>query len=289
MSGIGVLTGPGHEIRPHRAARGGHDHTPPRGTPQLGAPPRRSRPLMVATVVLALFVLLGGAVAGMAFFSGSDNSLASVLKLGTGDSHGRTVSAPIDGRTAASFELVAATTKATVTVANLGDDLYKITTAGDSGLLPSPVLSKDRVQLHLTPDGNNAGREVTIVLSAKVRWALRFTAGADEQIVNLAGGRIAAIDMLGGIRRFELVLPKPSGTVPIRVTGAVEDFSIKSPVGSPVRVRMDSGAKTVAAGRRTLRDIAPGSTLTPKGWNVKNRYDVDAAARVTLLSVENAG
>jgi hypothetical protein len=53
-----------------------------------------------------------------------------------------------------------------------------------------------------------------------------------------------------------------------------------------VRVQVDSGAKTVAAGDRTLRDVRPGSTLTPKGWQVQNRYDVDAAARITLLSVD---
>ena len=92
--------------------------------------------------------------------------------------------------------------------------------------------------------------------------------------------------MIGGSRRFQLSLPKPAGTVPVRVTGAVEDFSITSPKDSPVRVQVDSGAKTVAAGDRTLRDVKPGLTLTPKGWHVQNRYDVDAAARITLLSVD---
>jgi hypothetical protein len=51
---------------------------------------------------------------------------------------------------------------------------------------------------------------------------------------------------------------------------------------------MQGGAKTVAAGKVTLRDVKPGSTLTPKDWKVANRYDVDASARLTLLSVDNA-
>ena len=291
MPGIGQL-GPGREIRPHRAARrdtGAHDHTPPRGTPQLAAPPRRSRAGKVATVVLTAIVLLAGAAAGMVYFSGSDQSLSSVLELATGgDSKDKTVTAPLDGRNTASFELVAATSKATVRTQDLGDDLYKITAGDDAGVLPNAVLSEDRVQLHLTGDGDTAGT-VDVVLSSKVRWSLKFTGGADEQIVNLTGGRVAAIDVVGGSRRFELSLPKPTGTVPVRVTGAIEDFSIKSPVGSPVRVQVDSGAKTVAAGEVTLRDVKPGSTLTPKNWKVANRYDVDAAARVTLLSVVNAG
>jgi hypothetical protein len=278
-----------HEIRPHRATRG-QDHTPPRGLPGVAEEPRRRSPAMVvSTMLLSTLVLLGAAVAGVAYFSGSDKSLPSVLKLGAGQDDERTATAPLDGRTSAQFELVAATSKATIRTADLGGDLYKITAPDNSGVKPSPVLSEDRVQLHLTPAGRGANSNVDVVLSSKVRWALRFTGGADEQIVDLTTGQVSALDVLGGIRRFQLKLPKPSGTVPVRVTGAIEDFSIQSPVGNPVRVRVDSGAKTVAAGQVTLKDVKPGSTLTPKDWKVTNRYDVDAAARVTLLSVGNAG
>ena len=37
-----------------------------------------------------------------------------------------------------------------------------------------------------------------------------------------------------------------------------------------------------------LRDMASGSTLTPKGWDTTDRYDVTAGARITALTVENA-
>jgi hypothetical protein len=124
-----------------------------------------------------------------------------------------------------------------------------------------------------------------VLLSSKVKWTLRFVGGADEQVVDLRGGRIGSVDVLGAARRLELALPAPSGTVPVRVSGAVEDLSITAPPGSPVRVRLDSGAKTVVAGERTLRDVQPGSTLTPQGWQAHNRYDVHAQSRITLLSV----
>ena len=69
------------------------------------------------------------------------------------------------------------------------------------------------------------------------------------------------------------------------MTGAVDELSITAPTGSPVRVRFGSGANTVAAGGKTLRHLTPGSTLTPKDWKIPHRYDVDAASRVTLLTV----
>jgi hypothetical protein len=244
---------------------------------------------MAAAVALSAVVLLGGAVAGVVFFAGADSGLTSVLRLGSGETDGKVATAPLDGRNTAAFELVAATTKVTVRSEDLGDDLYRITSAGDSGTAPSPVLTENRVQLLLSPDGEGASGVVEVVLASKVTWALRFVGGADEQIINLTGGRVSSIDLAGGSRRVDLTLPKPTGTIPVRVTGAIEDFSVASPAGNPVRVKVDSGAKTVAAGERTLRDVRPGSTLTPKDWKVPNRYDVAAASRVTLLSVRTAG
>jgi hypothetical protein len=44
----------------------------------------------------------------------------------------------------------------------------------------------------------------------------------------------------------------------------------------------------VVAGSKTLKDVAAGSTLTPKGWAVTDRYDVTAGARITALTIENA-
>jgi hypothetical protein len=278
--GTGEFGTGGHEIRPHRATRhepAGHDQNPQRGDPRLAPPggaPRRSRTVMAGVIGLAVLILLGGAAAGMMFYSGSEGDEAG----------GKTISAPLDGRKAASFELVAATTKVNVKTQDLGDRLYRITSADDT--LPIAVLSDDRVQLHLTADDTNADGQVEVLLSTKVRWALRFVGGADQQVVDLTSGKVSGLQVLGGSRRLQLALPKPAGTVPISVTGSIEDFSITSPKESPVRVQVESGAKTVAAGNRTLRDVKPGSTLTPKGWNVPNRYDVDAAARVTLLSVD---
>lgn len=274
-----VVSGPGREIRAHRSGR----------TPEAVEEKGRSRLGMAATIALTAAVLIGGGVAGVVFFAPEDQSITSMLKLGSDDGvDGKVATAPIDGRTAATLEVVAATTKVTVRMQDLGGDLYKITSAGDSGTAPSPVLAENRVQLLLSPDGEGTSGNIEVLLSTKVAWGLRFIGGADEQIADLTGGRVSSIDVSGGSRRVDLVLPAPTGTVPVRVTGAIDELSVTSPAGAPVRVQVDSGAKTVAAGAKTLRDVAPGSTLTPKDWKVANRYDVDAASRITLLTVRNA-
>ncbi|MFB9357672.1 hypothetical protein [Actinoplanes nipponensis] len=283
--GIGdFIGGPGREIRPHRAAR--HPHSA--AEQPLPAEPRRGRGVLVAGLALSVAVLLGATVAGISYFSGSDKSLTSVLELGAGKSDGRTATAPVDGRTAASFELTTAVTKVTMRSEDLGDDLYRISTAADAGIIPRPVLAQDRVQLNLVPDGDGDTGAVDVVLSSRVVWNLRFAGATDEQRIDFTGGEVGGIDLAGGSRVTDIVLPKPAGTVALKVSGAVDELSLTAPAGNPVRVKMEGGAKTVAAGARTLRDVEPGSTLTPKGWATNDRYDVTAAARVTLLSVETA-
>jgi hypothetical protein len=291
---IGML-GPGHDIRPHRAGRrepgaqgGGIDLTV-RGTPKTGGTaPRRPPRVLWATIATVLVVLAGG-VTAVVVLADRPGGLASVLRGGAGAGDQRTVTAPLDGRTEANFELVTGTTQVTLRSADLGKDLYRIISAADSGTVPRPVVDGRRVQLHLTPDGDGASGKVEIVLAAAVTWALRFTGGADEQLIDLSAGRVSGVDVIGGARRVELTLPRPSGTVGVRLTGAVDEFVVRAPQASPVRVRLDSGAKTVSAGTKTQRDVPPGSTFTPKNWQLPDRYDVLAASRVTLFSVVAVG
>jgi hypothetical protein len=279
-----LFSGPGREIRPHRAARGPAAEAGPHAGGR-----RRSKLTTAAAVALTATVLLGGAVAGVAYFGDGGTGITEMLSLGSGTTDGKVATAPLDGRNTATFELIAAPTKVTVRAGDLGEDLFKITAAGDSGTAPEPVLTDNTVQLLMSPDGDGTSGVVEVLLSSKVTWGLRFVGGADEQIIDLSGGRISSLDLAGGSRRVDLTLPKPTGTVPVKITGALEDFSVASPAGSPVRVQVDSGAKTVAAGERTLRDVEPGATLTPKNWKVPNRYDIDAASRITLLSVKTTG
>jgi hypothetical protein len=283
---------PGHEIRAHRAPGG---HQVAAGHHHQAAAPRRSKGLAVATVTLSALVLLGGVAAGITYFTGDDKGLGSVLQLGNDtpdpgaadtSTDDTVATAPIGNRTSATFELVAATRRATVKTQDLGGELYRITSAAESGTAPRPTIAGEKVQLLLETEGAGARGNVQILLSSKVTWSLRFTGGADEQLVDLTGGKLSAVDLSGASRRVNLTLPQPSGTVQVRIAGAIEDLSLTSPSGSPVRVRVDGGVKTVSAGTRTLRDLEPGSTLTPKDWKTANRYDVAAEARLSQLTVK---
>jgi hypothetical protein len=262
------------------------------GSPALPGdrlPPRQPRVVTLGMAILGVVVLLAGTVIGVVYFSGDDNSLPKMLSLGSDNSGPRrTVSAPLDNRNTATFELLAAVSTVHVSIGELGDDLYRISTPDDAGIKPSPVIKVDDVQLQVTKDGNGTASEVDVVLSAAVRWELRFSGYADQQQIDLSNGDISSVAMTAGMHTAELELPTPDGTVPVTISGAVDQLTMRSPADSPVRVEVGGGARNVVAGSRTLRDMPAGSTLTPKDWKAQsNRYDVTASAAIGSLNVEN--
>jgi hypothetical protein len=250
--------------------------------PALRPPRRQSRLVTAGMTVLGLVALAVVALTGVVYYSGDSNQITDVL--GGGDQ--RVVTGPLEDRTIATFELLAATDRVQLRIADLGDDLYRISSPEGAGIKPSAEMRDDRLRVDVTRDDAGVGGEVEVLLAAKVRWTIRFSGYSAERIVDLSAGRVRGIEIVGGTRRAELTLAQAAGTVPMKITGGMEELILRAPSGSPVRIKVGGGAGSVTAGSRTLRDVAPGSTLTPKDWTTGNRYDVDAVAPVTLLTVE---
>ncbi|MFI1989832.1 hypothetical protein [Actinoplanes sp. NPDC020271] len=251
--------------------------------------PRRSRLVTAGMTLLGTIAVLVIAVTGVVYYSGPDSKINDMLNLGgnaPAAAGSRLVTAPINGRTKAAFEMLAASDRIRVSIADIGDDLFRISTPDGSPLRPSPQLTDDAVRLQVNRDGAGADGEVEVVLAARVRWTLRFSGYAAECDVDLGEGQVDGIELVGGTRRAVMALSKASRTVPVKILGGVDDLTLRAPAGNPIRVKVGGGATTVTAGARTLRDVAPGSTLTPKNWNTSGRYDVETASKISLLSVE---
>jgi hypothetical protein len=267
---------------------------PPQGVePPVAEPRRRSRLFTFGVVVLSAIVLVGGSLVGVVYFDGdgggkAGGTLDASIQPGVGDAGKRTVTAPLSNRTKAAFELLAGADVVHLSIKDLGDDLYRISTPDDAGIRPSPQVRDDDVKLQVAGEATDGRGQIDVVLAAKVQWSLRFSGYAQEQRLDLSGGRVSGLEMVAGTGKATVTLARASGTVPVKINGAVNELVLRSPSDSPVRVRVDGGAKTVVAGSRALQDVAAGSTLTPRNWATRNRYDVAVGARITSLTVANA-
>ncbi|GIG11671.1 hypothetical protein Cme02nite_00030 [Catellatospora methionotrophica] len=203
---------------------------------------------------------------------------------GLGQTH--LVSAARGDRDAASLTVVSGATTLAVRAADLGDDLYRISTPDNSGIAPDVVESGGRFQLHLRSTGDNGPAAVEILLDRRVRWDLRFSGGANETLVDLGGGRVAGLDFTAGSSRIETILPKPEGPVTVRMAGGASELLVRAPEGIPVRVTAGGGAANVTVDGNRRSGIAGGTVFAPPGWDsAADRYDVDAVAGVSTLTV----
>lgn len=256
--------------------------------PSGARPERRSSRLVTAGMALLGVVALAVvAFTGVVYYSGEDSRITDVLGGGGGTGQ-QVISGPMNDLNLATFELMAATDRVRLRIDDLGDDLYRVSAPEGSGVRPSAEIRDERLRVDLNRENAGSGGEVEVVLTAKVRWTIRFSGYSAERIVDLTQGRIKAIELVGGTRRAEMNLAQAVGTVPMKITGGIDELILRAPSGSPVRVKVGGGAGTVTAGSKTLKDVKPGSTLTPKDWTSGNRYDVDAVAPVTLLTVETS-
>jgi hypothetical protein len=199
------------------------------------------------------------------------------------------VSGPRDGWDTGTFELLSSATSVTVRATDLGDQLYRVATPDGGAKLPRVTVNGDRVLAELVdqPDRGGQASTVDIQLSREVRWKIRFVSGATEQLVNFGGGQLDGIDFVAGVSRIEMTLPKPNGTVPIRMSGGTSQWVAHLPDGVPARVVAGGGASSVTIDGQRRTGLSGGTIVTSDGWAQANdRYDLDAAAGVSTVVVD---
>lgn len=259
---------------------------PPEPRPADGLHPPHIRRRLAVAVGAAVLLLGGLAVAAVA--GGAAEQSTAKPAPGTPSARWESsaapgvVTQPRDGRTEAGLDLVDAATEVTVRSAAIGDDLYRVSAPG-GGARPHTTDENGRIRLAL--DG---GRAVDIVLNDRVRWDLRVAGGAELHRIDLTGSTLRSVELAGGSGRIELALPRPDGTLTVRMAGGVREFDVRTAGGAvPVRVRIGSGAGRVVVGGRSHDGVAAGASFTPESWDrAAGRIDLDAAAGLSALTVD---
>jgi hypothetical protein len=189
------------------------------------------------------------------------------------------------GRPAA-FDLVSGSDVVRVSVGDLGADLFEISTAAESKVVPSVEVKDSTVVASLKGTGLSGPALVTVVLSGDVRWQVRLSGGASDEAVDLNGGPGGDVELSAGTSRAEIALPAASGTQLLTVGGGAGQVDVRLGGSAPVRVATKNGAGDVTIDGQTNQGVAGGSLFTAPGWDTAtDRYDVDATSGVSSLTV----
>lgn len=189
--------------------------------------------------------------------------------------------------TSGTFELTGNVTVLGVTIADLGADPVRVSTPDGSGL--EPKLSRDgsSVRLDPRPDGSKGSGRLDVRLNRRITWSLRMTGGMREATYALANGKIRRIDLIGGVATIDMALPAPDETLPIRMTGGVNTWTITTASRVPVTVLLRDGAGTVVLNGDRTRGVDRNTRLRADG-DGDGELNIDAVAGVGTLTVAPA-
>lgn len=188
----------------------------------------------------------------------------------------------------AAFDLASGSDVVRVKLGDLGTELFEISTAAESKVVPSVELRDTTVVVSLKGTGLAGPALVTVVLSDDVRWQVRLSGGASDEAVDLTRGPGGDVELSGGTSRAQVALPAASGTQRVVIGGGAGLVEVRLAGSAPVRVAAKNGAGAVSIDGQARQGVAGGALFTAPGWDTAaDRFDIDATSGVSSLNVSH--
>ncbi|MDG4809791.1 hypothetical protein O7634_23820 [Micromonospora sp. WMMD1120] len=237
-----------------------------------------------------------------------------------------TVTAPLAGWRTGAFVLADGLTSFDLQVADLGDDLYRISSPAGSAVAARPAVLGGTVRLGVVDTGASGARTVRVLLNERVEWRLRLAGGVGSQRLDLTRARLLGVELAGGSARTEVLLPpitpaavaspasaggpatagRPAAagttaaarnsagpgnptTMTVRLTGGTSQLDVRVPGETPVRVRVGAGAGSVSVREARWDGVAAGTLLGTPGWDrATERVFLDLVAGANSVTVTSS-
>jgi hypothetical protein len=161
------------------------------------------------------------------------------------------------------FVLVSGVSSLRVVVADTGKNLVEASSPAGAALRPVVVTDPSQVRLELVSTGLNGPSEVDVQLSSSVLWQVTVDGGTTDASLDLRGGGVSGVDVVGGTTHLDLTVP--------------------------AQVRFSGGAGTATIDGAARSGISGGTTVTPSGWvAATNKYDIELDAGVSSFVLDRS-
>ncbi len=125
-------------------------------------------------------------------------------------------------------------------------------------------------------------------LNAAIPWRIVVQGKASAVTADLGRLDLTGLEVKGVFSMIRLELPAPSGVVPLRISGAASDVTIRRPVGVAARVHLKGWAAALVFDDQTFSAVGKDVRLhSPDYEATAPCYDIDvtgAASMVTITS-----
>jgi hypothetical protein len=198
----------------------------------------------------------------------------------------------VDERPSATLDVLTGTAVLKIGVANFGAGgaLLRVSTPKDD---PPPHLRESSangaaqpgpgIVVDLSAPGASA---VTVTLNAAASWRLVLGGGTTRTAADLRGAQVTGIAFTAGSDVISLTLPRPRGSVPVKLAGGASEFLVSLPGGVPARVTAAGGAGEISLAGQDHVGVAGGSVFTTPDWAPGTAgFDIDATAGAARVAV----
>jgi hypothetical protein len=115
-----------------------------------------------------------------------------------------------------------------------------------------------------------------VTINPRVSWAIEIEGGVAHWDGDLTSVGLSGIELRGGGSHLRLRLPRPSGTVPIRISGGVKDLHLLRTSSVPVRIEIAGGASKLALDHQRFGAVGGPIELESDGYSSSaDRYRVE--------------
>jgi DNA-binding MarR family transcriptional regulator len=133
-------------------------------------------------------------------------------------------------------------------------------------------------------------RRADVSLNAGVPWDIEIVGGSNKLQGKLASVDLRSFELTGGVDQLRLTLGRPSGIVPIRLTGGVNHARFERPTGVHVQLQISGAAGRVEFDQQKLGGTAGPSLLeTPGAAQASDRFVIEATGAASRITVVEAG
>jgi hypothetical protein len=104
-------------------------------------------------------------------------------------------------------------------------------------------------------------RDVELVLHPAVEWTLSVRGGLSHLDADLANGKLARLEVSGGVSDARIDLPAPGRVVPVRISGGASNLALRRPADAGVALAVTGGISDLRLDDQRFDAIGGGSRL----------------------------
>ena len=128
---------------------------------------------------------------------------------------------------------------------------------------------------------------IRLTLNGSIPWAIEVRGGLANMEADLSRLQLRSFEMTGGAANIDVTLPRPQGTVQVRLSGGAAGIGFHRPAGVPVGARLTGGAAKLQFDRQQLGAFGGLTRLETPGFEVAaDRYDIRITGGASSVTID---